>query len=170
MKNQIEILEDRALVHLSGRHGKGRAAQCSLRDVELVSKIRWSLSRSMRDGKMREGYASGYDPRIGKRILMHRFILGSTSGKIIDHINHDNLDNRRENLRYVENDFNVFHTPKWGDEVGVSFDKSRNKWEAYISKSDKKIHLGRFSSKEEAIAARKQGEMDRFSVLKPRSK
>lgn len=42
---------------------------------------------------------------------------------------------------------------------GVSFDSQRGKWHAYIHCNDKKINLGRFDTIEEAIEARKHGEL-----------
>lgn len=44
------------------------------------------------------------------------------------------------------------------ESVGTSFNKSRNKWEAYIYINGKRKHLGRFLTQEEAIAARKAAE------------
>lgn len=47
--------------------------------------------------------------------------------------------------------------------VGTSFDKSRNKWQAYININGKTKHLGLFLTQEEAIAARKAAEQKYFN-------
>ena len=49
-------------------------------------------------------------------------------------------------------------------EKGVSFNKERSKWEAFVNfpESDKRTNLGRFGTKEEAMAARKKALIDRF--------
>lgn len=44
--------------------------------------------------------------------------------------------------------------------VGVHFDKSRNKFQAYIRKDGKRKHLGRFSTPEEAFQVYKQSKED----------
>ncbi len=166
--NRVKVFSNRAMIYLNGSLGGGRFALCSLEDVENLKQYRWVLSASVRGGQLREGYASAYSPILRKRILMHKLIMGSSPGQVIDHVNNITLDNRRSNLRFVGNDFNIFRTPKWGDDVGVSFDKSRSRWEAYISKGDRKVHIGRFKTKQEAIEARKRGEIERFGILKPR--
>ena len=48
---------------------------------------------------------------------------------------------------------------------GVCWDKSRNKWEVYISIHNKKIHLGRYASLEDAIKARKSAEDEYYKPL-----
>ena len=42
--------------------------------------------------------------------------------------------------------------------IGVSFDKTRNKWMAYIKLNGKMKNLGRYNSYEEAVAARENAE------------
>lgn len=37
----------------------------------------------------------------GGTVSMHRLIMGQPKGMEVDHINHDTLDNRKENLRVV---------------------------------------------------------------------
>jgi hypothetical protein len=38
--------------------------------------------------------------------------------------------------------------------LGVSFDRARNKWKAYLGYKSKRVELGRFNTKEEALEAR----------------
>ena len=47
--------------------------------------------------------------------------------------------------------------------VGTSFEKSRNKWRAYICVNGKRKRLGYFLTQEEAIAARKTAEQKYFN-------
>lgn len=48
---------------------------------------------------------------------------------------------------------------------GVYYDKSRGLYEAYINVHGKRIHLGRYGTKEEAIKARKRAEEEYFLPL-----
>lgn len=49
----------------------------------------------------------------GKKIYLHRFLMDSPEGLIVDHINHQTLDNRRENLRVVTHSENMKNRIKW---------------------------------------------------------
>lgn len=77
---------------------------------------------------------------------------------VIDHINHDRLDNRPENLRdvtHVENTRNSkLSTANTSGTTGVYWDKSRKLWIASIKVNYKSISLGRYADIEDAIAAR----------------
>lgn len=52
-------------------------------------------------------------------------------------------------------DFEKLNKKKYSANVGVTFDKRRNKWYANIKIKNKKIHLGSFKTEQEAITARK---------------
>jgi len=60
-----------------------------------------------------------------KTTYMHRLIMGNPKGKVIDHINHNGLDNQRSNLRVVnhrENRLNspdVKHKRSWHGKCGL---------------------------------------------------
>ncbi len=90
-----------------------------------------------------------------KAIFLHRLILNAQPGDICDHINGDTLDNRRENLRLVTKSQNSQNRVRQSNNTsgykGVSW--CQGKWQAYIKVNGKKIHLGTFSTPEEAARA-----------------
>lgn len=100
----------------------------------------------------------------GKLYLAHKlawlFVKGCFPTECIDHKNHDKSDNSFENLRectYAENGKNhpITKRNKSGT-VGVYWHKYAKKWAAAIFVNKKQIHLGLFTTKEEAIIARNE--------------
>ena len=84
--------------------------------------------------------------------------MGLNTNNLIDHINRNKLDNNRENLRESNKSLNG-HNSKIGSNntsgvTGVHFHKSYNKWWAYIDINSRRINLGYFENKEDAIKAR----------------
>lgn len=100
----------------------------------------------------------------GKLIELHRLIMGFPENKIIDHINGNTLDNRRNNLRICSNSENIIkgklRTNNKSGVSGVRFDKERKKWTASIKIMYKQHFLGQFKTKKEAIMARKEAEKE----------
>lgn len=94
-----------------------------------------------------------------KNWYLHRVIMGAIKRtEIVDHINGNIYDNRRENLRIgnkSENNINLRHLPRHNSSgfKGVHYDKVNNKWRARIQVNGKHIHLGRFIDKIEAAKA-----------------
>jgi hypothetical protein len=87
---------------------------------------------------------------------MHREIAGAPKGMVVDHIDGNELNNRRSNLRVCtvsQNHQNRRRT--WGRSryKGVCFLKKRNKWKAEIMVNRKHIHIGCFDEEEEAAKA-----------------
>lgn len=88
-----------------------------------------------------------------KGILMHRLIMNLVDDdRIVDHISHQILDNRKINLRIVSCSQNQMNRTAKRSDVGVFF--KHNKWYAKIAGK----HLGTYDNKEDAIAARKAAE------------
>lgn len=87
-------------------------------------------------------------------VSMHRLLMGVPG---IDHINHDGLDNRRVNLRRVNQRQNgANERPRRGGTSaykGVSWDRAARRWRAQIQDGSRKRNLGRFDSEEAAARA-----------------
>lgn len=85
-------------------------------------------------------------------------------GMQVDHINHDRSDNRLSNMRFVTDHENAknhsINKNNVSGIMGVHFDKSRQKYQAYIKVNYKRIFLGRYDNIEDAIAIRQQAEKD----------
>ena len=98
-------------------------------------------------------YSQGYAVNRKRNISMHRLLTDAPKGTVVDHINHDKLDNRDENLRICTIAENVRNRSK---QTGVRFRKDRNKWQAYITHNYKYIHIGYYDTQEEAISKRNE--------------
>jgi len=100
-------------------------------DYEKIMTFKWYLSC---------GYANGSNGR------MHRFIMDAKKeDPIIDHINGNKLDNRKENLRFVSSSQNSQNKKKKrntsSEYIGVCFNKQNKKWECQISINYSKLHF-----------------------------
>lgn len=103
-------------------------------------------------------------------IAMHRIIMNVVEGKVIDHINRDTLDNRKENLRIGSQQQNTFNSRKSLNNTsgykGVFEMKSgykRNKpWMAQIMFNRKSIFIGYFLNKKQAALAYNQKAKELF--------
>lgn len=89
---------------------------------------------------------------------MHRKIVKAPVGKVVDHINGNKLDNRRSNLRIVDqtkNQANRQHLNRNNKSGfrGVSWSKAAEKWESCVMYLGKKIYLGIYESPVDAAIA-----------------
>jgi hypothetical protein len=91
-----------------------------------------------------------------KNNKMHILILQNTDDiKVIDHINRNKLDCRKENLRIVSrslNSRNCSYKNKDSSSVhrGVTWSKWAKKWKASICVDGKQCHLGYFNNEQDA--------------------
>ena len=90
-----------------------------------------------------------------KVVSMHRVIIGPGEGKIVDHINHNGLDNRIANLRIATMRQNNWNARKRrcncsSKYKGVHRLKSKKKWRARITFNGRSILIGDFDTEKEA--------------------
>lgn len=109
-------------------------------DFEIIKRHKWNAVVSHK-----KWYA--YTVKT-PQISMHRLIMKAKPGQIVDHINGNGLDNRKENLRFctiAENNRNrgLVRTNTTGFQ-GVHFDKVRGKFVASIRQNNKTKYLGTF--------------------------
>ncbi len=99
--------------------------------------------------------------------------MGLHLTETVDHIDGDGLNCRRSNLRDATPRQNVWNSrlakTNTSGYKGVSFDRRRGRWHAYIIAAHKQNDLGHFDSAEEAAAAvvkaraKLHGEFARFA-------
>ena len=110
---------------------KGFMAVVDDADFEILSRSKWHTKFN----RCRTPYASGWDGK--KKVLMHRAIMAAKVGEIVDHINGNTLDNRRENLRVVSASINMLNAKMYSNNKsgwrGVQRCKKSKKWKAVFS-------------------------------------
>lgn len=86
---------------------------------------------------------------------VHRLILAAPRGRIVDHINRDRLDNRRENLRFCTIGQNLRNSRKrTGANPYKGVTKAQyGKWRAQIFLNYHYHFIGNFTTPEEAARA-----------------
>ncbi|QFR56505.1 HNH endonuclease [Bacillus phage 056SW001B] len=99
----------------------------------------------------------------GKLQRLHRHIVGAKNGEVVDHINGNKLDNRKENLRITTQEQNTRNRKA----KGYFWSKQMGKWSAQIKVDNKKIHLGYFDNKEEAISKYREAHKNAFGEFSP---
>lgn len=136
-----------------------------------TGKFTWNSDRTstVRKGDIAGTKSQGYTliGILGKSYQAHRlawlYVNGDFPNGQLDHINGVSNDNRICNLREVcgaENSRNTKHRiDNTSGHMGVGFQIRGCRWSACIGVKGKTIYLGRYDTKEEAVAARKAAEM-----------
>lgn len=114
-------------------------------DFEWLNRWKWFARET------RELWYAGrfeFENKKRKQIHMHRLIMKTPSYLDVDHIDRNGLNNQKYNLRNCTRSQNQKNRKKQDNNtsgfMGVSWDKSRNKYKAKIKLNGKTINLGRF--------------------------
>lgn len=149
-ENEIIKLDEATILILC----KDKQVKIDAEDWERVKKFCWNIQNN------------GYVVYSNKSILLHRFIMSCPKGFEVDHINHNRLDNRKQNLRICttkENSQNQrLSCVNTSNHIGVRKYVRTGKWVSNIGINNKLIHLGYFDTMDEAIKAREDAEKKYF--------
>jgi len=107
--------------------------------------------------------SNGYVKYKGKYI--HRILTGASTGQVVDHINRNKLDNRKENLRICSSKINAYNKDiqnKHGR--GVYFDKWGDRYRACISHNNRTLKLGSFKTAQEAQIAYNKASIEMYGA------
>ena len=135
---------------------KGHYAIIDREDVERVCQFKWTAlttpwtvyaRRTWRseDGKQHSTY-------------LHRFIIQPQPDQEVDHRDGDGRNCLRSNMRVATKSQQAHNQKKRNTNTsghkGARFNSRAGKWVAYIGIGKQQIHLGSFTTKDEAVAAR----------------
>lgn len=131
---------------------RGHFAKVDAEDIPVVEGRLW------RAAKWRSGW---YAVRSVNRstIPMHRAIMHPLEVMVVDHINGNGLDNRRDNLRIATASQNLMNRrgAQAGNRsgyIGVHWHKATGKWRAAVKTAGASVDVGFFEDKEAAAHAR----------------
>ena len=156
--NEIIFYDDYAeIIICDNNYNEKTRVLIDIEDSEKVKDFKWYIDKN-------EYIVSKCKKTGHKGLYLHRFIMNCPKDMVVDHINHNTLDNRKFNLRICTQHENTFNKKENGNDKGVFL--RGNKWIAQISYNYKNIYLGRFDTYEEALKVRKEAEIKYFGEFR----
>jgi len=153
MKNKYRIDGNIVYIKLNRKDGNNLETMIDLDDFDLVNGYSRTWCASYKEST-KSFYCQIHiilDTGKQTKLKLHRVIMNVVNPKLqIDHINHNTLDNRKENLRIVkprENMWNLKNTK------GYRWREYNKKWQSYIVINGKQKSLGYYITEEEAKQA-----------------
>lgn len=91
-------------IALRGIDGIGKYVLVDDENFEWLDQLKWVLNTPF-------GYVCTSDKKLSRK-MMHHFLIKRVPGMVIDHINRNKLDNRKENLRICSQSENCLNRHK----------------------------------------------------------
>lgn len=148
---------------------QGDVATVDAEDFDRLNAFKWTLKKT-RSHK----YAYRQHMLAGKlvQVLLHREVVKCPDGLVVDHINRNGLDNRKENLRVCTQSENIANSlghsdRKYALPKGIEYKVGRkaNPYSARITKNGVRHFLGNFASVEEAVGVRNTKAQELFGTF-----
>ena len=151
-KNEITLHDEYAtMITRDSRYNIVAEYLIDLEDVEKIENIRWRSDKRL--------YAFNNS---NKNIFLHNIILPTEEGYIVDHIDRNPLNNRKDNLRVAKHIQNCLNRDilkrNTSGVTGVSYMKNKDSWRSriHVDGVEKMVYFG--GSFEDAIYHRIKSE------------
>ena len=155
MRNHYQVIGNETLIFLKKRNGEILVSLIDTEDLDKLIKfdIRFYL---WKEKNIDRYYVVGGENKT--TVQMHRIIMDTPKGEVVDHMYGNTLDNRKKNLRNVsvsENMQNRVTLPSNNKSgvIGVFYSEKKKRWVVQVSINKKRKHVGYFINKEEAMEA-----------------
>ena len=164
MKNDYEIRgEVTAIIINSPKYGR-KEALISTNKIDKANEFPNSWHVIFSDTSQ-TFYVSGHTSKKGNKrrglITLHRWLTNAPENMVVDHIDHDALNNTIQNLRIVTSANNLQNrkgatkSSKSGVR-GVEWNSTQGKWRARFKINKKNFHCGYYDTIEEAEQVAKE--------------
>ncbi len=147
-------------IPLSGKRGEGKFALVDDEDFNSLVGFAWHYHN---------GYPCRVLPRNGegsRHAPMHKLLMSAAPGEEVDHVDGNGLNNTRRNLRSASHRNNIRNAKKRSNTSsrfkGVSWDRSKRRWYAYINDGSKMKYLGRYRTEEAAAKVYDEAAVELF--------
>ena len=170
MKNDYEIRGEVTVIYLKRKDGTTLETAINTSDLERVKEVDTNWLACLDKGT-NAFYCCGRI-KVGnkwKTVALHRLILDFPLEKVADHINHNTLDNRKDNLRAItkgENAQNRKGANK-DSKTGISgvVERENGKFRAFVYIGGRQLNLGTYKTLERAgaVAAKARAKYKPFS-------
>lgn len=146
---------------------QGKVAIVDDEDFEYLNQWKWCAVKNHG-----HWYAMRTDVSTSTRftVFMHRVIMKTPTDLVVDHVDQDGLNNKKDNLRNCTSQQNSLNnSSRYGSSAykGVYYNKDRQKWHARIITNKKRVHLGFFTTEEEAALAYNNAVIESGNIFIP---
>lgn len=126
---------------------QGQYALVDEQDFEYLNQWKWCAVWD----KKTNGYYAKRAAGNGKQIYMHRLLVNPTKGMVVDHRNHNTLDNQRVNLRVCTRKENAWNQRRPSNKAGYrGVISHKNRFVSQITVNYERKYLGSFATSLEA--------------------
>lgn len=160
-KNNYKLFDDYAIIYLEKSNGEIFETYIDLEDFEKVINFEYKWKADYQkniDSYYAVATIYSLETINGRRkstsVFLHKFVMNEKEN-IVDHIEHNTLDNRKKNLRVTTNDLNTKNrkSKNSNNKSGyrnVCWLKSYGQWCVQLSIEGKNTRLGFFDDVDEA--------------------